>query len=136
MRRREFIALAGGAAVWPVVARAQQPPKRVRRVGVIMANAESDPETQSRVAAFRQGLEQLGWKEGRDVRMDYRYAYDDADRVRRFAAEIVALQPDVILAVTGGVAAAVQRETLTTPIVFVVVPDPVRSGLVGPPRVL
>jgi len=128
MKRREFITLLGGAtATWPLAARAQRP---ARRIGVIMGTAESGQEAQARIGAFRQGLQRLGWTEGRNVHIDYRYTLGEADRIRMLANEIVALQPDVILFSTGGVTATLQRETETIPIVFVVVPDPVGSGLV------
>ena len=98
LRRREFITLLGGAAAWPLAARAQQP-ERMRRIGVLMAVAADDPEGQARIAAFLQGLQQLGWTVGRNVRIDTRWAAGDADDIRRYAAELVALAPDVILAV-------------------------------------
>ena len=98
MRRREFITLLGGAAAaWPLAARAQQP-ERMRRIGVLMSLAADDPEGQARLAAFLQGLQQLGWTDGRNVRIDTRWGAGDADRTRRYAAELVALAPDVILA--------------------------------------
>ena len=98
MKRREFITLLGGAAAaWPLAARAQQG-ERMRRIGVLMSLAADDPEGQARIAAFLQGLQQLGWTDGRNVRIDYRWAAGDADRIRRYAAELVALAPDVILA--------------------------------------
>ena len=102
MRRREFITLLGGAAAaWPLAARAQQP-ERMRRIGVLMTAAADDPEWQARVAAFLQGLQQLGWTDGRNVRIDTRWGAGDADDIRKYAAELVALAPDVILA-TGSV---------------------------------
>src|SRR5262245_51977338 len=101
LKRREFITLLGGAAVvWPLSARAQQPEKRMRRIGVLIALAADDPESQARVAVFQQGFQESGWIVGRNVRIDYRWAAGDADRIRRYAAELVALAPDVIL--TGG----------------------------------
>src|SRR5262249_17441619 len=96
-RRRQFITLLGGAAVWPVAARAQQP-ERMRRIGVLIPYAADDPEGQARIAAFLQGLQQLGWTEGRNVRIDFRWGAANAERIRRDAAELVALAPDVILA--------------------------------------
>ena len=97
MRRREFITLLGGAAAWPLAARAQQP-DRMRRIGVLMAYAESDPEAQALVAAFREGLQKLGWTEGRNIRIDTRWATPgDTESIQRFAKELVALQPDLIL---------------------------------------
>jgi putative ABC transport system substrate-binding protein len=96
MRRRDFIAGLGSAAAWPLAARAQQG-ERVRRIGVLMNLAADDPETVRRMAAFVQGLQELGWTDGRNVRIEYRYGVGDADRYRRYAAELVALAPDVIL---------------------------------------
>ena len=99
MRRREFITLLGGAAVWPLGARAQQP-ERMRRVGVLNSIAADDPQSQRRMTAFVQGLQQLGWTEGRNVRIEIRWGAGDSGRLRQYAAELVALAPDVILAVT------------------------------------
>jgi putative ABC transport system substrate-binding protein len=131
MKRREFIAWLGGAAVaWPLAARAQQA-ERMRRIGVQMNLFSDDQEGQARIAAFQQGLQELGWSVGRNVRMDYRWGGGDADRFRKNAAELVALAPDVILAVTSTVAAELQRETRAVPIVFVSVIDPVGNGLVA-----
>ena len=131
MRRREFITLLGGAAAaWPLAARAQQP-DRMRRIGVLMAYAEDDPEGKARLAGFRQGLEKLGWSEGRNVRIDYRFTAARADQVQVLAKELVALQPDVILAHATPIAAALQRESRTIPIVFVNVSDPIGSGFVA-----
>src|SRR5262245_4485485 len=131
MRRREFITLLGGTAVaWPLPARAQQP-ARMRRIGVLTNLAAGDPEGQVRMAAFRQGLSELGWSEGGNVRIDTRWGAGDVDRFRRYAAELVALAPDVILAVTSVVVAALQRETRSVPIVFVGVIDPIGAGLVA-----
>jgi putative tryptophan/tyrosine transport system substrate-binding protein len=97
VKRREFITLLGGAAAWPLAARAQQG-DRMRRIGVLMGMAENDPEGQARIAAFLEGLQQLGWTDGRNVRIEYRWPAGDAERIRRYAAELVALAPDVILA--------------------------------------
>jgi putative ABC transport system substrate-binding protein len=130
IRRREFITLLGGAASWPLAARAQQG-QRMRRVGVLMAGDENDPEYyKPRLSAFTQALADLGWAEGRNVRMDLRWGGGDINRIRALAQELVGLQPDIIL--TGGAAAtvALQRETRTIPIVFAVGPDPVAIGLV------
>ena len=125
MRRREFITLLGGvAAAWPLAARAQQP-EQMRRIGVLMNRAAGDPEGQARVAALQQGLQQLGWTDGRNVQIDVRWGEDDADRERRYAAELVALAPDVILAAGTLGVAALQHVTRTLPIVFVGVGDPV-----------
>src|SRR6516164_1494331 len=127
MRRRDFIAgVAGLGAAWPSAARAQQL-DRVQRVSVLMGPAENDPEAQSEIAAFRQGLQKLGWT-GRNVRIAYRWAAGDANRMQTSARELVALQPDAILGVTTPAVAALLGETRTVPIVFVRVSDPVVSG--------
>jgi putative ABC transport system substrate-binding protein len=129
--RRNFITLLGGAAAaWPHVARAQQP-ERMRRIGVLMGFPESDPEAQVRVVAFREGLQKLGWTEGRNIRIDTRWAGLEAQAMQRFAKELVGLRPDVILAHTTPATLAVQRETRAIPIVFVQVVDPVGSRLVA-----
>jgi len=131
MKRREFIMLLGGAAAgWPLAARAQQG-ERMRSVGVLMSLVADDPEGQARVAAFRQGLQQLGWIDGRNVRIDIRWAAGDADRIRRYAAELVALAPDVILAIGAAVTGPLRQATRTVPIVFVNVSDPVGAGFVA-----
>ena len=131
MRRRAFITLLGGAAAsWPVAARAQQG-ERMRRIGVLMSLAESDPEAQARVAAFRKGLQTLGWTEGRNVRIDIRWAASDAALMQRFAKELIALQPDLILSHNTPTTASLLQQTRTIPIVFVVVSDPVGSGFVA-----
>jgi putative tryptophan/tyrosine transport system substrate-binding protein len=130
MKRREFITLLGGAAVaWPLVARAQQP-DRMRRIGVLMGLAEDDPDTKGRLAGFRQGLERLGWSEGSNVRIDYRFAPAGA-HAQELAKELLTLQPDVILANSTPVTAAFQRETSVIPIVFTGVTDPIGSGFVA-----
>jgi putative tryptophan/tyrosine transport system substrate-binding protein len=130
VRRRDFIALLGGAAAaWPLTARAQQA-ERVRRIGVLMALPADDPESPARVTAFAQGLQQLGWADGRDVRIDYRWGKGDADRLRRYAAELVALAPDVILATSSQSVMPLQQLTRTVPIVFVNIVDPVGAGFV------
>ena len=131
MKRRAFITLLGGAAIaWPLSGSTQQL-DRVRRIGVLMGFLESDPEAQARVAAFREGLQKLGWTEGRNVQIDTRWAALDAQAMQRFAKELVGLQPDVILAHTTPATLAAQQETRTIPIVFVQVADPVGSGLVA-----
>src|SRR6516164_3444083 len=132
MRRREFITLIGGAAAaWPSAARAQQP-DRLRRIGVLASLAGDDPEMMARLAGFRQGLEKRGWSEGRNVSIDTRFAPDgSADRLQVLAKELIALQPDVILAQSTPVVAALQRETRTIPIVFVNIADPIGSGFVA-----
>jgi ABC-type uncharacterized transport system substrate-binding protein len=131
MRRRDFITLLGGAAAaWPVAARAQ-PADRMRRIGVLMASAGDDSESQARIAAFVQALKQLGWADGPNVRIDIRWATTDADDIRRHAAELAALAPDVLVAATGTVTAApLLQATRTVPIVFVQVIDPVGAGFV------
>ena len=129
--RREFITLLGSAAAWPLAARAQQP-ERMRRIGVLMGYAESDREGQAFVAAFREQLQQLGWAEGRNVRIDTRWATPaDADLMQRFAKELVALQPDLILSHTTPTTTALLQQTRTIPIVFATVADPVGSGFVA-----
>jgi putative ABC transport system substrate-binding protein len=129
IRRREFITLLGGAAAWPLAARAQQG-DRVRRIGVLMPQDENDPVYKTLVSAFTQGLAGLGWIDGRNVRMDFRWG-DDTNRIRALAQELVGLQPDIIL--TGGTPAtvAIQRETRTIPIVFAIVTDPVAQRIVA-----
>jgi putative ABC transport system substrate-binding protein len=129
VKRRQFISLLGGAAAtWPAAARAQ--PERLRRIGVLIALPEHDPDTKARLAAFRQGLEQLGWLDGRNVRIDYRFAPAGA-RAQVLSKELVALQPDVILAHATLATTALQRESKVTPIVFVSVADPIGSGFVA-----
>jgi putative tryptophan/tyrosine transport system substrate-binding protein len=128
VRRREFIAALGGAAAaWPLAAWAQQP-ERARRIGVLMALAADDPDGQARVAAFLQGLRELGWIEGRNLRLDYRWGGGDIARIRKDAVELVALTPDVILAGGGQVMGPLQEATRTVPIVFTQTPDPVGAG--------
>jgi putative tryptophan/tyrosine transport system substrate-binding protein len=129
MRRREFIAGLSGAAAWPVVARAQQG-ERVRRIGVLTPWDENDPLTKPRIAAFTQALTDLGWADGRNVRMDLRWGSGDINRIRAFAQELIGLQPDVIVTGATPATVAVQRETRTIPIVFVNVGDPVAGGIV------
>ena len=129
--RREFVVALGGAAMaWPLTTRAQQP-GRMRRIGVLMAFAESDREAQAWIAAFRAGLQKLGWTEGRNFRIDIRWAASDADSRQRFAKELVASQPDLILSHTTPTTAALLQQTRTIPIVFAFVADPVGSGLVA-----
>src|SRR6266545_6633601 len=130
MKRRKFITLLGGAAVaWPLTVRAQQR-ERVRRVGVLMSVAADGPDGQPRLAAFLKGLQALGWTDGRNVRIDTRWGAGDAERARKYAAELVALGPDVILASGDHSVVALQRATHTVPIVFVLVSDPVGTGYV------
>ena len=131
MRRRSFITLLGGAAAaWPLAGRAQQP-NRMRSIGVLLALAEDDPESKARLVAFRQGLERLGWSEGRNVRIDYRFASASAEWAQVLAKELVALQPDVIVAHSTPIAAALQRESRAIPIVFLGVSDPIDSGFIA-----
>jgi ABC-type uncharacterized transport system substrate-binding protein len=129
MRRREFITLLGGAASWPLAARAQQP-ERMRRIGVLMAAAESDPEGQRYTKAFLQGLRKLGWEHSRNAEIELRWGASDADRIQTYAAELVKLNPDVILGQTALVVAPLQRETHSIPIVFTQINDPLESGFV------
>jgi putative ABC transport system substrate-binding protein len=131
MKRREFITLLGGAAAWPFAARAQQG-VRVRRIGVLMGYAESDLDAQTKIAAFREGLQKLGWAEGRNVRIDTRWPIPaDVESMQRLAKELVALQPDVILSHITPTTAALLHQTRTMPIVFAAVSDPVGSGFVA-----
>jgi ABC-type uncharacterized transport system substrate-binding protein len=129
MRRREFITFVGGAAVWPLAASAQQP-EQMRRIGVLMNRSESDPEGQARIAAFRQALVQLGWNEGRNMRIDIRWGEDKIDLEHKYAAELVALAPDVILASGTMSVSALQALSRTLPIVFAAVADPAGAGFV------
>jgi putative ABC transport system substrate-binding protein len=126
MNKRECITLLGGAAAWPITARAQQ----TRRIGVVIALPDSDPELKKWLAAFRQGLDQLGWSEGRNVHIDYRFAPAGA-HAEEFAKELLALQPDVILAFSTPVTAAFQQQTRTIPIVFIGIADAVGQGFVA-----
>jgi len=129
MRRREFIAGLGSAAAWPVVARAQQT-RRVRRVGVLLNLADDDPATLTRVTAFVQALQALGWIDGRNVRIDYRWSAGEPERIRGSVVEMVALAPDVILASGSPIVRALQEASRGIPIVFVGVTDAVGGGLV------
>jgi hypothetical protein len=130
MKRREFIVGLCAAAAWPVVARTQQS-DRTRRVGVLMAFSENDPEAKAYLSGFTQRISELGWINGRNVRMDVRWAAGSVDQMQTFAKELVDLQPDVILSVSTPVTAAFQRETRTIPIVFAGVADPVGDGFVA-----
>jgi putative tryptophan/tyrosine transport system substrate-binding protein len=130
MRRREFIALIGGAPAWPFAARAQQR-ERLRRIGVLMTSREDDANAQARLARFRQGLSELGWTEGRNIKVDYRWLGGDAAQAKANAAELVSQKPDVIVANNTPSLTAVRNETSTIPIVFVVVGDPVGQGFVS-----
>jgi len=129
MKRRQFITLLAGTAAWPLAARAQQA-ERMRRIGILMVLAD-DPEGQARLAAFSRGLAALGWSDGRNVRIDTRWGAGDADRIRRYATELVALTPDVILAAGGAAVGPLLQATRTVPIVFTGTPDPVGAGFVA-----
>src|SRR5262249_31139543 len=129
MKRREVITLLGGAAAWPLVARAQQPTP-VRRIGVLSTLPADDSEGTARTAAFLQTLQELGWTDGRNVRIDIRWGAGDAERISKYVAELLALKPDVILATGASSVGPLQRATRTVPIVFAQVTDPVGAGLV------
>ena len=129
-RRRDFITLLGGAAAaWPLTSRAQQP--AMRRIGVLLNLSESDVEAQRLVKAFREALAQLGWADGRNLRIDYRWAGGDVGRIRTFAKELVELSPDILVGYATPSVAALQQETDSIPIVFLSVTDPVGQGLVA-----
>ena len=130
MTRREFITFLGGVAAWPKAAPGQEA-NRIKRIGVLLNLDREDPESLARVAAFSQGLMELGWVDGRSVRIDIRYAAANNERFRIFAAELVAIAPDVILAATTPAVTALQQVTGTVPIVFVTVIDPVSAGFVS-----
>ena len=132
MRRREFITLMGGAAAaeWPLAVRAQQG-ERMRRIGVLTNLALDDPEGQVRNTAFAQALAQLGWTVGQNLRIENRWAAADAERIGRYARDLVALAPDVILATGAAGVAPLLQATRTVPVVFVAVPDPVGAGFVA-----
>jgi putative tryptophan/tyrosine transport system substrate-binding protein len=131
MRRREVIALFGGTALaWPLALHAEQR-ERTRRIGVLLNLSENDPETQTLIAAFLQELQHLGWSDGRNVHIDTRWSAGDAERIRRYAADLVALTPDVILAYAGSVVRPLQQATQGVPIVFAGAIDPVAAGLVA-----
>ena len=129
LRRREFITVLGSAAAWPLTARAQQADRR-RRVGVLVNLPADDPQAQARNAAFLQGLQELGWTVGRNLRIDHRWGAGNADNVRKFAAELVALAPDVILAPGTSTLEPLLQATRAIPIVFVHAADPVGGGFV------
>ena len=128
MRRREFISLVGGTAAWPVVAHAQQP---MPVIGVLLSTAADDPESKDRTGSFLQGLQALGWTDGRNVRIEYRWGAGDSERMRTYAAALVALKPDVILVNNALALLPLQRATSTIPIVFTSIYDPVGSGFVA-----
>jgi len=130
MNRRAFITLVGGAAAWPLAARAQQP-ERMRHIGVLVSGTADNPDVQVRLAAFKQGLQQLGWIEGRNLRIEYRLgALGDAERTRKYAAELVALAPDVIFASGTSQVGPLLQATRTVPIIFTAVAEPVGGGFV------
>jgi len=130
MKRRAFLTLLGGAAAWPLAARAQQA-ERVGRIGVLMAYAESDPEAQAWVAAFREELLKLGWPEGLNIRIDTRWASADVESIQRFAKELLALRPELVLSSSTPTTAALLQETRTIPIIFANIVDPVGSGFIA-----
>jgi ABC-type uncharacterized transport system substrate-binding protein len=131
MRRRDLITLIGSAmATWPLAARAQRQSK-MRRIGVLMSIAEDDPEAKARVTALQEGFEKLGWTDGRNIQIDYRWAAGDAARMTEYAAELVGLTPNVIVANGAPALASLGKQTRSIPIVFVQVVDPVASGLVA-----
>ena len=130
MKRRAFIAALGGAAAWPMVARAQQP-ERMRRIGILNPLAADDSEQRARISAFQQALQQLGWTEDRNVRFDYRSSAGDAADTRKYATEMVALLPDVILTNGAAGVAPLLETTRRVPVVFVLVADPVGAGFVN-----
>jgi putative ABC transport system substrate-binding protein len=132
MKRREFITLLGGmAAAWPLAARAQQQSQRIRRVGVLMAVAESDADVRSGVAIFQQSLQELGWRDGRNIRIDYRWGDANPDRIQALAKELAGLQPDVLVAHSTPSAKGLLQATRSIPIVFLTVTDPLGQGLVA-----
>jgi putative ABC transport system substrate-binding protein len=129
VRRREFISLLSGAAVWPLPARGQ--PDQIRRIGLLNALAENDRDGQTFVAAFREGLQKVGWTEGRNIRIDARWAAGDTEAMQRHAKELVALQPDLIVSANTPTTTALLQQTRTIPIIFVNVTDPIGSGFVA-----
>src|SRR5262249_42539171 len=132
IQRRNFVILlgCGATAAWPLVARAQQP-QRMRRIGVLMSFAADDPSAPPLVSAFAPGLQERGWTVRGNVRIDYRWGASDLDRFRKYAHELVALAPDVVVANAGSIVAALQQASRTVPIVFVTTIDPVGSGFVA-----
>jgi putative tryptophan/tyrosine transport system substrate-binding protein len=130
MKRREFITVLGGAAAWPLAARAQQS-GRMLRLGVLYGGTQGDPQATANLAVFTKGLADLGWVDGRNIRIDYRFAAADPSRMQAFAKELVGLEPNLLLGQTTAATAALQHETRSIPIVFVMVSDPVGSGFVA-----
>ena len=130
MRRREFVSLFGAAAAWPIAARAQQT-ERVRRVGVLMLTSSDEPESQTNIAAFLQGLQEAGWAVGRNLRIDYRWSGNDRTRLNQHATELISLGPDVILAGVGGTTLVLRRVSSTVPVVAAQIIDPVGTGAVA-----
>src|ERR1035437_2729174 len=130
MRRREFIGVAGAVAAWSVVAKAQNYSKRTRRIGLLMGFGENDPESQLRVSVFRQTLKDAGLEEGKNIQIELRWANANTELIARYARELVELQPDVIVANTTPVTAAIHRETKSIPVVFVTVSDPLGEGFI------
>src|SRR5450830_1979620 len=130
MKRREFITLVGGAAAWPLAAHAQQP-DRMRQIGVLLGIGENDPEAKDRVKAFRLGMRDLGWIEGRNVRIEYRFAANNRELIKQHVAELIRLAPDVIVENTSPVIAALHQATSSIPVVFAIVNDPVSQGFIS-----
>jgi putative ABC transport system substrate-binding protein len=130
MHRRDFMMLGGAAAAWPLSARAQQP-DRMRRIGILMTALESDPEYQSHVGDFRKEFQTIGWTEGRNLRIDYRWGAINAESRQQFARELVAIQPDAIFSQNTPTSETLYQETRAVPIVFVLVSDPIGAGLVA-----
>src|SRR3954451_6400838 len=131
MRRRDVVGLLGGTALaWPLAARAQQRTDRMRRIGVLMAVAEADPEGQARGSALRHGLQELGWNEGENLQIDWRWTSGEAVRLNEYAAELISFAPDLLITSGAPGLAALRRVTNSIPIVFVIVNDPVGQGFV------
>jgi putative ABC transport system substrate-binding protein len=131
MRRREFITLLGGSAVWPLAAATAQPSDRVRQIAMLSGFAATDPEAQARVAALQQGLKELGWAVGRNLRIDFRWSTSDVTKMRTFAKELVELKPELIVGMTTPAVTALVQETKTIPIVFVNIVDPLGRGFIS-----
>ena len=131
LKRRDFITLLGGTAAWPLAVHAEQPPERMRRIGVLMNAPESDPSYRSYAAAFAQTLQRLGWLEGKNLHLDFRWSTGEPERIDAFAAELAGMTPDLILASSSANLIALRRATRTISIVFVQVSDPVAQGFVS-----